>query len=72
VTQANGGIRLSHLLQLRELEFELVGTILGILEGCLQSLHSVITLYLLLQIAESALVLFGLCTHVDQIGVGEL
>ena len=64
--------KIIYLTQLGQLEFELVGAILGVLESLLQSLGAIVALNLLLQFAYSLSMLFGLCPKVMESAVKQL
>ena len=55
---SDGGI--THLAQFRQLELELVGPILGVLQGFFETLRTVVAFNLFLELADAALMFLGL------------
>jgi hypothetical protein len=62
----------AHLLYSVELEFEFVSAILGVLQRDLQFVRSVVTLNLLLQLADPLLMLIGSGLYFLELGFPEL
>jgi hypothetical protein len=61
-----------YLFEFRKLKIELIGMVLSVFQGILESLNSVIALYLFFQLTDSALVPVRVGPQNIQIGSQEL